>query len=169
MMQNKFANFMSVKGIKIMTSDLILGVLSGILATIIVVSISYLFKTLILPYVKSVLFDIPNISGKWHSYDGENKESVGVATIKQHSRQVEIQVIRHIDRDGNKTEKTFIYAGKFASGTLTALYEDIDMKGYIMGAIVMRLLPDNKTLSGKTVYFDHNQGQVVTYDYWLKR
>jgi ribosomal protein L14 len=44
-----------------------------------------------------------------------------------------------------------------------------DMKGYIMGSVVMRLKPDNKTLFGKTVYFDHNQGQVVAHDYWLKR
>ena len=59
--------------------------------------------------------------------------------------------------------------GKFASGTLVASYEDIDMKGYIMGSVVMRLMPDNKTLFGKTVYFDHNQSQVVAHDYWLKR
>ena len=44
-----------------------------------------------------------------------------------------------------KTEKEFIYQDKFASGTLTATYEDASMKGYIMGTIVMHLYPDNTT------------------------
>jgi len=152
-----------------MTSDLILGVIGGIIATSITVAVSHFFKTIAIPFLKSALFDIPDISGKWQTYDVEEQEPVGTATIKQRSRQVEIRVIRHINRDGKKTEKNFSYKGKFASGTLVASYEDIDMKGYIMGTVVMRLMPDNKTLFGKTVYFDHNQGEVVAHDYWLKR
>jgi hypothetical protein len=152
-----------------MNSDLILGIIAGIIATSITVAVSYFFKTIVIPFLKAALFDIPDISGKWQTYDAEDQEPVGTATIKQHSRQVEIQVIRHLNRKGQKTEKNFCYKGKFASGTLVASYEDIDMQGYIMGSVVMHLMPDNKTLFGKTVYFDHNQGEVVAHDYWLKR
>ncbi|MDM8569118.1 hypothetical protein QUF50_06370 [Thiotrichales bacterium HSG1] len=152
-----------------MTSDLILGIIGGIIATTITVAASYFFKTIAIPFIKSALFDIPNISGKWYTHDNQDQKPVGTATIKQHSRQIEIKVTRNINRDGNKTEKNFCYKGKFASGTLVASYEDTDMKGYIMGSVVMRLMPDNKTLFGKTVYFDHNQGEVVAHDYWLKR
>ncbi len=152
-----------------MTNDLILGIIGGIIAASITVAVSYFFQTIAIPFIKSALFDIPDISGKWKTHDAINQEPVGTAIIKQHSRQVTIQVIRNINRNGKKTEKTFIYKGKFASGTLVASYEDTDMKGYIMGSVVMQLKPDNKTFFGKTVYFDHNQGQVVAHDYWLKR
>ena len=152
-----------------MTSDLILGIIGGIIATSITVAISYFFKTIAIPFLKSALFDIPDISGKWCTHDAEDQEPIGTAIIKQYSRQIEIKTTRNINRDGKKTDTNFLYKGKFASGTLVASYEDINLKGYIMGSVVMRLLPDNKTLFGKTVYFDHNKGQIVVYDYWLKR
>ncbi|RKZ38275.1 MAG: hypothetical protein DRR16_33840 [Candidatus Parabeggiatoa sp. nov. 3] len=152
-----------------MTSDLIIGIASGIIATFLAMLMSHFFKTVVIPFIKSILFDIPNISGQWQSYDLEEGDAVGEAVIKQRNRQIYMQVIRTTDRQKQTTHKVFACTGKFASGTLVGYFEDVDMKGYIIGAIVMRLLPDNKTLKGKTVYFDYHQGEVVTHDYWLKR
>jgi len=152
-----------------MTIDLFIGIASGIIATFVAVLISRFFRGIVIPFVKSLLFDIPTISGQWQTYDTKDGEPVGKAIIKQRSRQLAMQITRTTDRQGQATNKTFVYDGKFASGILAAYYEDIEMKGYIMGAVVMRLLPDNKTLQGKTVYFDHNQGQVVAHEYWLRR
>jgi hypothetical protein len=152
-----------------MTSDLMIGIASGIIATFMVMMMSHFFKTIAIPFIKSILFDIPNIAGAWQSYDAEAGEPVGEAVIKQRNRQFDMQVTRTVDRQGQSTHKVFACTGKFASGTLVGYFEDVDMKGYILGAVVMRLLPDNKTLKGKTVYFDYRQGEVVAHDYWLKR
>jgi hypothetical protein len=152
-----------------MTSDLMIGIASGIIATFMVMMMSHFFKTIAIPFIKSILFDIPNIAGQWQSYDAEAGEPVGEAIIKQRNRQFDMQVTRTIDRQGQPTHRIFVYSGKFASGTLVGYFEDVEMKGYIMGVVVMRLLPDNKTLKGKTMYWRGSQGEVVTYDYWLKR
>ena len=152
-----------------MTSDLIIGIASGVIATFLVMLMSQLFKTVVIPFIKSILFDIPNIAGQWQSYDAEAGDPVGKVVIKQRNRQVYLQVTRTTDRQGQTTHKIFTCTGKFSSGTLVGHFEDVDMKGYIIGAVVMRLLPDNKTLKGQTLYFDYHQGKVVTHDYWLKR
>jgi len=152
-----------------MTNDLMIGIASGVIATFLFMLMSQFFQTLVIPFIKSILFDIPNIAGQWQSYDAQEGESVGVVVIKQRNRQVNMQVTRTTDRQGQTTHKVFACTGKFASGTLVGYFEDVDMKGYIIGAVVMRLLPDNKTFKGKTVYFDYHQGEVVTHDYWLKR
>ena len=152
-----------------MTSDLMIGIASGIIATFLVMVMSHFFRMIVIPFIKSILFDIPNISGQWQSYDAKDGESVGEPVIKQRNRQVDMQVTRTTDRQGQSTHKAFACTGKFASGTLVGYFEDVEMKDYIIGALVMKLLPDNKTLKGKTVYFDYHQGEVVTHDYWLKR
>jgi hypothetical protein len=152
-----------------MTTDLMIGIASGIIATFLVMLATYLFQTIAVPWLKSLLFDVPNIAGQWYSYDIEDGEPVGEVMIKQRNRQIDIQVTRIKDRKGRETKKVFVCKGKFSSGTLVGHFEDVEMKGYIIGAVVMKLLPDNKTLKGKTMYFDYHQGEVVSYDYWLKR
>ncbi len=71
-----------------MTNDLIIGIASGIIATFFVMVMSYFFRTIAIPFIKSILFDIPNISGQWQSYDTEAGEPIGKAIIKQRNRQI---------------------------------------------------------------------------------
>jgi len=151
-----------------MTNDLMIGIASGVIATFLFMLMSQFFQTLVIPFIKSILFDIPmRDNGK--AMMPKKGSLWGEVVIKQRNRQVNMQVTRTTDRQGQTTHKVFACTGKFASGTLVGYFEDVDMKGYIIGAVVMRLLPDNKTFKGKTVYFDYHQGEVVTHDYWLKR
>jgi predicted small secreted protein len=153
-----------------MTNDLILGIASGILATISIFFSTRIFHFIIVPYLKSLFFDMPDISGDWVSYDvADSSEPVGFAKIVQRSRCVKATVTRLIDRQGKDTNKVFIAEGQFASGQLVLMFEDKDMKGMIIGCCVFKLKPDNRTLEGKTMYFSDNTGRVITQDFYLKR
>ncbi len=154
-----------------MTNDLIFGVISGIVASILVFVGSGFLRKVAIPYIKSLLFEVPDISGDWSSYDrpSEAKQRVGFARITQRNRRIEAEITRIIDRQGNETRKVFVAEGKFASGQLILMFEDKDMKSLIMGTAVFRLKPDNRTLEGKTMYFSDNEGCVITQDFYLKR
>lgn len=49
------------------------------------------------------------------------------------------------------------------------MFEDINMKGYNVGVMDLHLCSDNRTLKGKKVYKNHDNGKVVAEDISFKR
>ena len=144
----------------------VLSILMGVLSAAIFAVCAYFFKVRVLPYVKTLFFDVPNIAGEWQTFDALDKEPVGKAVIRQRLRDVEIVLSRHTDREGKNTDMCFRARGKFASGQLVLIFEHEHMKGYIMGACVMLLLPN---CEGKTLYVDRRATGVVARDFFMKR
>jgi len=146
----------------------VLSILTGVFSAAIFAVCAYFFKVLVFPYLKTLFFDVPNIAGEWQTFDALDKEPVGKAVIRQRLREVDIVLSRHTDREGKNTDMCFRARGKFASGQLVLIFEHEHMKGYIMGACVMLLLP-NGVCEGKTLYVDRRATGVVARDFFMKR
>ena len=146
----------------------VLSILTGVFSAAIFAVCAYFVKVQVLPYLKTLFFDMPNIAGEWQTFDVLDGEPVGKAVITQRLRDIEIVLSRHIDREGKKTDMCFRARGKFASGQLVVIFEHEHMKGYIMGACVMLLLP-NGVCEGKTLYVDRRVAGVVARDFFMKR
>jgi hypothetical protein len=154
-----------------MSRDLVIGIFGGLLSALIVFIVGLFAKRILLPAVANYLYQGPNLSGEWNCYDlgDENAERTGTAEVGQ--KREEVKMILHLTktRAGHQINKRFEYKGQLASGQLTLLFEDMNLRRFVTGAVVLKLLPDHRTLVGKTVYFDHNLGTVVAHELWLRR
>lgn len=146
----------------------VLGIFMGVLSAAIFAACAYLINFWVLPYLKKLFFDVPNIAGEWQTFDVLDEKPVGKAVITQRLRDIEIVLSRHMDREGKDTDMCFRAKGKFASGQLVLIFEHERMKGYVMGACVMLLLP-NGVCEGKTLYVDRRAAGVVARDFFMKR
>jgi hypothetical protein len=118
----------------------------------------------------------PNLSGSWRSYDlPEDLEAepphdpVGAAEIDQWGCRVRMRLTRHRSRTGRAISRTFEYSGHVESGQLTLLFEDIGMRGFVSGTMVLKLPANGRRLVGRTVYLDQDAGVVVSHGVALER
>lgn len=108
-----------------------------------------------------VAANTPNLNGKWEGFapEGENpNESNSSLEIRQFGNFVRAT----ITRSENGSPRIFEYEGRFTSGQLVLFFEDTDGRGYVVGAMVLRLEGDLKTLSGRSTYFHHTKNAVVS-------
>jgi hypothetical protein len=114
-----------------------------------------------------------NIGGEWLSFNGDPTISTshqdGDAVIEQTGHDISMRLKLTRNRHGNAINRKFIYAGQFWEGQLVLTFHDEDARGYIIGAIVLRLTSDLKRLIGKTTYFHHSTNAVVSEDFCLQR
>jgi hypothetical protein len=153
-------------------SELCVGVMAGVITTALLCIVSVMFRAVITPWVSSLLYSGPDISGDWSGHDDQSPKAqqVSSAHVTQKGAAVAIDIERFKRRsDHSPCKRRLHYKGRLTAGTLITLYEDVEMKGFIVGTMVMSLSTDGKMLSGKVVYYDKNVSQVVAPDYFLRR
>ena len=152
-------------------NQLAVGVLAGVLAMALLCVVSIVFKTVMTPWLRSLFYTGPDLSGDWKGHDDQSPdaEHVSTARITQKGSYVQIDIERFKRRsDHSPCKRKLHYKGTFSAGTLITLYEDVEMKRFIIGTMVLTLSIDGKTLSGKVVYYDKNVDHVVALDHSLE-
>lgn len=119
-----------------------------------------------LPYV-----DVPDITGLWHSYHSLNRNAkpVGEVRFKQRGNLVEADIKVSRSRNGRKTNKQFKLNGKLTAGQLAFIYEDTKLRGYVIGAGVLKLSGDSKIFIGKITYFHQDKSSLEAFNLRLVR
>jgi len=154
-----------------MSGELIIGIVSGILATVIVGICTIVFRKSVLPWISSKLYDGPQISGEWktfHSFD-PTATPVGTALLQQRGNKVEGRVISFKSRTGKERKREWYLSGDFKAGQLLCTFEDVSVKGYVFGTGVFKLSSDGHELKGKIVYYHQDEGTINAYDFCFKR
>jgi hypothetical protein len=101
---------------------------------------------------------LPNLSGTWAGYSPEGSrptEQLSTMTLEQYGSLVRATVVR-------TAKRVFEYEGRLTSGQLVLFFEDPKGRGYIVGTMVLHLGSDLQTLVGRSTYFDHAEGIVVS-------
>jgi hypothetical protein len=146
-----------------MGKNFLIGVLSGVVASLFAIAITQFIKKL-LQFIRRKNQG-PDLTGPWDVYD-RNINLIGNVQINQKGSYVKANL--NLIKDSNGNNK-FECIGKFSSGQLRLLYEDINMKGYNVGVILLHLCLDNRTLKGKIVYQNHDNGRIVSIGISFKR
>jgi len=103
----------------------------------------------------------PDLSGEWLGFapDGPTPDVPDSSLyIEQHGSFIRANVVR---RAGDE-QRFFDYEGRFTAGQLVLFFEEKQGRGFLVGSVVMRLLSDLRTLSGRVTYFSHTQTAVVS-------
>jgi len=115
--------------------------------------------------------DVPDISGLWQSYHSLNRRAkpVGRVHFKQRGNVVEADIKAFRSRNRQETDKKFKLNGKLVAGQLAFIYEDATLRGYVVGAGVLKLAGNSKELTGKITYFHQDKNSLEAFDLRLKR
>jgi hypothetical protein len=111
---------------------------------------------------------LPDLSGSWAGFSLDSAspdEHVSTMEVEQHGIFVRASIVRKV----NEGVRTFDYEGRFSSGQLILFFEDKKGRGYIIGTVVLHLSPDLRSLVGRSTYFDHAEGKVVSRARLYKR
>jgi hypothetical protein len=117
----------------------------------------------IVPQVSGLLSGAAKLHPNWNYKDSESGQVVGTAKISQFGSRVKVTAIRTIDRQGNATNREFVYKGRITGRSLVLPYEQKDAGGSVAGALVLRLDADLRAMKGFTAYFSDSAGRVITY------
>lgn len=111
---------------------------------------------------------VPNLQGSvWEGYSPKHPES-GITSrleISQSGNMIRANIQRRVS-DG---EREFLYEGKIIGGDILLTWEEIDGAGYIVGAMVLHLVHDLKRLEGRSTYYSHKHGEVISSKRLYKR
>ena len=103
----------------------------------------------------------PDISGIWYGYalDGPNPDKVNSELqIELYGAFVRASIKRNV-KDGYRT---FRYEGVLTSGQIVLFFEDEKGPGFVVGTMVLHLAGDLKSLVGRSTFYDHARGMVIS-------
>ena len=139
------------------TSEIITGIIASIFFE--------LLRVFGLPIFQGRRYNVPDIAGNWRGYDikqdGTKTESM-LLEIKQLGTKIKAIIRRKAPTDSET--RVFKYEGTFISGQVLLKWKEIKGEGYNMGALVLKLSGNLKELKGKTTYFHHDKGEIVSSD-----
>jgi len=136
-------------------NELFYGIISGLIVLILV----ELFRSFVLPFLKGKQNHVPDIAGSWIGFDinGDGKE---IECSSLHINQIGTKITAKAVRN----DRTFFYKGYLSSGQIILNFEQIEGNGYIIGTMVLHLAGNLNSLTGKSTFFNHDEGRVITVD-----
>jgi hypothetical protein len=116
------------------------------------------------------LHDGPVVSGDWQVFysDTPSARSVGHMTVKHFGKTVTGTADLVRNRSGQEVARRLLMRGTMRGGQVLATYEDAQLRGQIVGVVLLQLT-DRDKLVGKSVYCHPTQTAVEAYDLCLKQ
>jgi hypothetical protein len=144
-----------------MTRDFLVNYFAGIFTAISI----WLTVHVLAPRYRAWKSRAPTIEGTWRFFDSEapDEPEAGTAVFDQLGESVSVRATRTRTRRGQAKIRVFEYKGLVRNGQVQLAFEEQKTNGFSAGNLVLKLSSDLKTLSGYTVYFDHDAGRVVAF------
>lgn len=154
-----------------MTSDLLIGIASGVVASVLVWLSVWTGRRYLAPGARRALYNGPDISGDWFTYHSHDPFAapVGKATLRQRGDSIQGKVTAVQNRERRESNKVFEVSGFLRSGQLALTYEEEQLKGYVLGAGVFKLAADGKSMVGRIDYAHHDRGDITSYEFAFRR
>ena len=159
------------------SGSILLGVISGLLASLVVWIVIALFKSVILPWYQSFIYQGLKISGYWIGFYADKGPSRDMndphytVFIKQKGAVIEGSLTRNQTQNGQRDLKEFQFNGVFKDGNLVLVYKPKDETRLGSGSYVMTLTDDGRKLEGTSLYIaSNNRGKVAQFSVlWMRK
>lgn len=145
-------------------TNLFIGVIGSIIAWILI----ELFSKLIIPYFQGLFNETPNIAGRWNGIETDiNGNEIHKSRLEV--KQIGTRITAQVYRSSNNGERVFDYKGLFLSGQVVLNFVEPKGRGRNIGAMVLHLSGDLNNLIGKSTYYHHDIGNVISDDKLYRR
>jgi hypothetical protein len=158
------------------SSSIFIGVLSGIVTSLIIWLVVQVFKKVLLPSYQSITYQGLEISGTWIGLYVEttNPSTTDdpdlIISINQKGHIVDGTLIRNKIQDGTRDNKEFVLKGTFRDGNLVLSYKPKDNTRLGLGAYVLMLTNDGQKFEGLAVFVGSNNRAVSHFQTsWIRK
>lgn len=141
--------------------DIIKSLAMSVLGGLILLAIIEVFSKWLLPTIRGRIQKVPKLDKTtWEGYSPKHKDKGPDRRLEiyQTGTKIKAKAIRRT-RNG---ERIFEYFGKISGGQIVLTWEEPEGAGFIIGAMVLHLSQDLKTLEGSSTYFSHKYGKVIS-------
>lgn len=151
------------------------GVISGIVASILLSAAIKIFNNNVLPWYQSLVYKGINIDGEWNGFYKSEKQKKTripqlVVFIRQHGNQITGEWVLKSQPSGKKEIKTYSMRGVFRDNYLLLTFEPKDKTRFSAGTFLMELLEDGQKLEGKTTYIAATNSELSSIGMvWLRK
>lgn len=134
-------------------------VLANLIAGTIGLGLGWVGREHVLPVVRGRLRQLPKLDRTvWQRTPADGDRVTSVLKISQSGASITAQ----ITRVGEAAERSFSYRGIVSGHQIVLTWEDVASREHLIGAMVLHLSADLMTLSGSSVYYRHDKGEVVS-------
>ena len=139
--------------------DFLINVAAGVFLTV----VSWFLVRWVKPFYFAWVHKAPALEGNWALFDSDAADAapVGTATIEQSGENIGASVTRTKSRKGASYSRKFEYQGRVRHGQVLISFEEPTSRGFVAGSVVLKISGDFKTLTGFSVFLDHDAGSVV--------
>jgi hypothetical protein len=145
----------------------VLGVLSSMTAA----GLGWLIYAVLWPRLVDSIYCGARVDGAWaivETREGKEME-VGKIELIQHGTRVTGSGERRLTRDGQDSNRSFIYNGRFVGEQLTLIFQDKRGKDFDCGAYVFRLQNNGLELVGMATFHGKKENRVISESRVLRK
>jgi hypothetical protein len=133
----------------------------NLVVTLVAFTTGWLGRDFVLPVLRGRLRDLPQLNRTtWHRRISEEDSVMTILEIRQSGTAIKATVTRN---EQGLTRK-FIYRGHISGQQIVLNWADSAAREQVIGAMVLYLSQDLRTLSGSSVYFKHRLGKVISVE-----
>ena len=143
-----------------MESNLIAGLVSGVIVTLLVVVFSKFWNSVIIPWFEDRVYKDIRIEGKWFVlYPSSPKQRQELVVLKRHGHAITGEMVCVSGYDEGEQYKL---DGSFRNLLLPLMYESTDKQKSDRGTITLKCIMNGTRLSGKIAAYDSEDEDIVT-------
>lgn len=114
------------------------------------------------PWLRNCLSKEAVLQSEWHWFDSTNHEPIGALDIKQTGSTITGILARSTSTGGDKISRKFTFKGKLYGDQLIGTYEEKNNPRLVSGAIVLKLRTNRTFFYGRSLYLQHDAGEVIS-------
>lgn len=143
-----------------MSENIIAGLISGVLATLLVFVFRSVWTALIIPWFEERIYKDVRIEGNWYSlYPTTSDSRQEVISLERHGHAITGIIICTV---GNDTGEKYQVAGSFRNMLLPLTYESADSTKTDRGTITLKLVHNGERLAGKLAFYNTLEDSIET-------
>jgi hypothetical protein len=142
------------------TSDMVLGIVSGIVTGMLIYSFSILWKRILVPWYEERVYRGLDISGEWNVKHPHPDEAdmqwaqAGVLTLRQTAHRLTgTMTLTPKDTNSNET-RTFLFSGEISDRFIWAWMSHSERSRLGYAVALLEVVGDGRSLKGRQVHYD---------------
>ncbi len=142
-----------------MQDNLIAGLVSGLVVTLLVLVFRHFWNAVIVPWFEDRVYKDVRIEGKWFGlYPGSNDLRQDAIVLKRHGHSIEGKVIC---TNGGDEGDEYSVCGSFRNMLLPLVYESTDKTKTDRGSITLRCIRNGERLTGKIALYNTFEDSII--------
>ena len=143
-----------------MSENIIAGLISGVLATLLVFVFRTVWTALVIPWFEERIYKDVRIEGKWYSlYPTTSDSRQEVISLERHGHAITGIIICTV---GSDTGEKYHVAGSFRNMLLPLTYESADSSKTDRGTITLKSVHNGERLAGKLAFYNTIEDSIET-------